>query len=62
MLFGHEQESLVRRKFHARDLLHVVRDHDEVHLADIGLVCVVVDVSNRNVVTYRKLAVAELII
>ena len=54
MLLSHQQVSLVRRELHACDLLHVVRDHDEIHLADVRLVRIVINVTNRNVVTYMQ--------
>ena len=61
MLSSHQQKLLRRRQLHARDLLHVLWDHYKVHLADLSLVSVVVDVTNGDVVTYIEEEIYDLV-
>ena len=53
-LLSQHKESLVRRQLHARDLLQLIWHGDEVDLADVSLACAIIDVTNRNMVTWQK--------
>ena len=54
VLFSHQQEPLVWRQLHASDLLDVLGDHDEVHLADIRLIRGIINVADRNMVSCQN--------
>ena len=60
MLFSHQQKPLVRRQLHACNLLDVLRDHYKVHLAHVQFIRVLIDVTNRYVVTCQYEGVKDL--
>ena len=51
VLLSYKQGSLIRRHLHACNLFDVLRNHDEVHLAHIGLALAVIEFSDTNVLT-----------